>query len=730
MQSSPNPEERIVKPIEDAGALYTRLSITFIIACLYFGITVASTTHRLLLLGGSLQLPLLGVSISLRGFYFVAPALILGLHVHLLVQYYILVRRLIEPRTDALGDDRDFFLYPALPVLRHVLSPRTEEPWVSFLIRLGLYGIHAVLPLSILLLAHYFFLPYHSFWITLWHQLLITIDLGVLWCLFGLLPMHRDRVMREGKKGKDSWWPLDARAAKGLAIVGGLLYYTFFVAIVPGTWIELAWNEEQVCKPGLLTRNLELADEYLLDEPVTPELRAIIMGDDSGELVYPRHAMGARLKGRNLRCANLEGAKLFNADLCGADLRDARLVGADLRGANLNPLVVKVNMVQVRIPHQQPRCLNSDEIAQTAERLQRTSLDRARLRLVKLEKARLHRASFEGADLQGVDLRNLELSSANFRLASMQGADLAGADLSRASLARADLSGARLEGATLNHAYLGGARLHRADASLASFVQANLEGVMAAQAVFKVADFREARLAGSDFRRASLQGATRFRFEALDARGAHLSGVCGVGAKRLADLRFVDFNPPSPREWQELRHHLSRRMSKLPAERIKAALARIDTAEQRSSTPESLAECMGTSPNTPTALTKRQLLYLDEPRPDVLETLPPVAQQSPAEHQWDEAAFHRHLAAELLSQACDSPGLARTLLLRAMGEHHPGDLSFDLELARQIPPWLRDKECGAMRKAAREISLSLDIDLARRISWKLIEHERAGEEEH
>jgi len=725
MQPEPKPEERVVKPIEDAGELYTKLSITFILACLYFGITVASTTHRLLLLGGSLQLPLLGVSISLRGFYFVAPALVLGLHVHLLVQYYILVRRLIEPMTDALGDARDYFLYPALPVLRHVLKPHTEEPWVSFLIRLGLYGIHAVLPLSVLLLAQYIFLPYHSFWITFWHQLLIAIDLGVLWCLFGLLPMHRKRS-REGKKGKDSWWPLDARAATGLALVGVVLYYIFFVAIVPGTWIERAWNDERECKPGLLTRNLELADEYLLDEAVTPELRAIIMGDDSGELVYPHQVLGARLKGRDLRCANLERAKLFNADLCGADLRGAQLVGADLRGANLNPLVVKFNTVQVRMPHHQPRCLNSDESAQAAERVQRTRLDRSRLQRVKLEKARLHRASFEGADLQGVDLSNLGLSRVNLRRASMQGANLAGADLSRASLELADLSGAGLEGATLHRANLEGARLYRADASMASFVRANLEGVVAAQAIFKVADFEEARLAGSDFRRASLQGALRFRFETLDARGAHLGGVCEVGAKRLADLRFVDFNPLPPQEWQEL---LNRLMSKLPADRVKVALDRIASAEQRSSTPESQASCMGTPLDKPATLTQRQLLYFDDPRPHVLRAWPPVAQQAPSGHEgpWGEAAFHRRLATELLSQACGSPGFARILLLRALGERHPGDLSLDLELARQILPRLRDNECSAIRKAAREIRLSLGSDLARQISWKLHEHERAGE---
>jgi hypothetical protein len=143
-----------------------------------------------------------------------------------------------------------------------------------------------------------------------------------------------------------------------------------------------------------------------------------------------------------------------------------------------------------------------------------------------------------------------------------------------------------------------------------------------------------------------------------------------------------------------------------------------------------MADCMRTSLDKPEPLAQRELLYFDDPRPYILRAWPPVAQQAPAGHQgpWGEAAFHQRLAAELLSQACDSPGLARILLLRAVGERHPGDLSFDLELARQILPRLSHKECSAIRNAARGISLSLDIDLARQISWKLLEHEGAGGE--
>ncbi len=68
--------------------------ITFLLFGLYLAIIFGSTTHEQLLRESPVTLPLLGVGLPLFGFYWIAPALFVLLHLNLLLQFYLLSGKL------------------------------------------------------------------------------------------------------------------------------------------------------------------------------------------------------------------------------------------------------------------------------------------------------------------------------------------------------------------------------------------------------------------------------------------------------------------------------------------------------------------------------------------------------------------------------------------------------------------------------------------------------------
>jgi hypothetical protein len=162
-------------------------------------------------------------------------------------------------------------------------------------------------------------------------------------------------------------------------------------------------------------------------------------------------------------------------------------------------------------------------------------------------------------------------------------------------------------------------------------------------------------------------------------------------------------------EWQKLRSEVITRLGGNPQAELAMILGRIDVAEAREATDEAQAVCLGTPLGIEALLRNRHLLYFDEQRTDTLAlaSWPPVATQRSG--TWNEAEFHRELAADLLDRACSSSALAAALARRAAGESSPGDLEFDLELANQLLQ--RQSQCKALQE--------IDGSIKRQISWRV-----------
>jgi len=678
----------VAKTFEDGGKHYTTISITFLLACLYVLITVASTSHQDLLLGATPKLPILDVSIPLQGFYIVAPILILVLHLHLLLQSHVLVKRLRHPRIAELGGDESFFLFPALPVLLEVLKPR--ESWVARFVWIALWVTNVLLPLVLFCLTQATFLPYHSFWITLCHQVFVVVDLVIAWCFLVVLFPSRER--------QGIWWRISKLTGGVVTVL--VLLYSFVLAVVPGTWIEIWTGKHKLVElvAEVVPRNLE----------------------------FRGNAKGASLAGRDLRGADLEGADLRKADLRGADLTGAILESADLREANLGPEEVKTPILTQERGVQKVKAIE-EEIRKGVFKPAR--LNNANLKSARLEGASLLLSNLSQADLRKAHLKGVEMTGASLRYVLLQETDLAGVELSLARMEGADLTGAHAEGTTFDHASLSGASLNQADASAASFVSANLEGVRLTEAVLKAANFDGADLVGADFRRASLQGSSSLQLEATDLRGAHLGGICKTSVFGLTDFRAADLEFLSDQEWQKLRQEIGQKLKGRAEGEIEAVLDRIDEAALRKSSMQALINCLGTLLSSPAAQRNLGFLKLDVDRNVIVE-------EEPAASTWNEAAFHKELAARLLEKTCSSVGLARTITLRAAGgfpppkngtvspggmeSFGPGDLDLDLELAKQLLVKFRDPNCKAFR--------NLPSHVKQHIAWRLRKHARTEEE--
>lgn len=647
----------VAKAFEDGGKHLTALSGTFLLACLYILVGVSSVEHRsLLLLGDVLQLPLLSVSISLVGFFLVAPALLVVLHVNLLIQNRVLTARLLDRQRIKLGGSESLLLFPSLPFLAN----SWPDHWsVRILVAGALVFTNALLPLAVLCYTEYKFLPAHLLVPTCIHFTLILADISLLWLFF----VHRGRRSRTRM------------------VVIGLLALAFAFALV--TFISLFLLRAV----GFPERNLNLSGEVLIKEVPPPEVLAVAVqkGVSRADWLLEQ-ASGAKLDRRNLRYARLIECTLTKADLRGADLGGALLAGSDLRHADFSPYVddamADYTAKKLREPSSRIGSLDGESANLESASLEEANLSGARLVLAKLKGVNLRRAHLIGADLTGADLRDAHLEGA-----VLTGAKLDGAKLDNAVLIETDLSGASLVNASIV-----GTSLYRARAVRASFAGARITGATFAESILAGSDFVDAAVTACDFRRANLYGVKALSLNAAELRGARLGGGCRLDMASLIDLR--GYSRLSTLVWV-----WGRPLETMPGEGEEYL-------------------CLGLSQNSPE---HRGLLFDARKQGPFSKWDPRINQwREGAEVDgvvWGESEFYRQLAEALLAEACSADGLELVVFRRAAGEQNPGNLSFDLELARQLIGQLDDgKACPNLRL--------LGEDQKRRIRWRLRKAER------
>jgi uncharacterized protein YjbI with pentapeptide repeats len=343
----------------------------------------------------------------------------------------------------------------------------------------------AVLPVLSLLSVQMRFLPYHSFGMTLNHQIVVSLSLVAIWTFWPrvISPAGSWSLRRVVK--------IQTRIKLGLAVVGTLVVValSWLLIVLPGMGIERVLGEQRWLN-GLLHRHLYLPERTLVRKAPHPEILSAYEIDEEKTVdnAWLDYAEPLLLKRRDLSGADFARTKFWDADF-----RSTNLVGADLYGANLK---------------------NAD------------------LGFANLKRAKLQWVRFGGAHLRNANLEAADLSWANFQGADLNPANLKGANLTGASLEGSNLNGASLKGADLTFAKLEGAKLRRADLEGAILVWASLEAANLAYTNLEWADLTNADLSFADL--TGVENLETAELGGTDFTGAELTGT------------FLDINQPPP----------------------------------------------------------------------------------------------------------------------------------------------------------------------------------------
>jgi uncharacterized protein YjbI with pentapeptide repeats len=554
----------------------------------YLAVAVGATTHRDLFLESPISLPILGVDLPLIAFYIVAPFLFLIMHLYLLVNLYVLGRRihLFEERLERevpvrADQERVRASLDPFIVLLHVAG-RISAPVPRLLLALTVWITVIAGPVILLIAFQVQFLAYHSEPVTWAHRGLILADIAFLWALwpstihdsgrfwpaiwspfraFGrflrqVLDSARATVetIRDGKltpwqkfRLLQSWQHevsrSTQRAAAAPLAVCGLFVSTGFVAVfsllvatVPDEDVE-----ERIRSSGWfeLTERDGRAMWWptaTLFEGELNEARARLNSIFSRSLVLPDAdliSMSEDELAKVEHTLTLRDRNLRYANLIGAELRKVEFIVPDLRRARLDG--AKLTGARFACAARAGGgSLGSDDCPQ----LQGASLGGARLQGASLDEAQLQGAWLDGAELQGASLDRAQLQGASLNGAALQDASLdraqlQGASLDVAWLQGASLNGAALQGASLFGAWLQGASLDGAALQGASLDGAWLQGASLDGAALQGASLDGAALQGASLNLAQLQGASLNEAELQGASlgGAQLQGASLDGAQ-------------------------------------------------------------------------------------------------------------------------------------------------------------------------------------------------------
>lgn len=458
MAKSPKLPEEVKGFLDEANAASdpARTSwLAFLALLTYVVVTLASVSHKDLLLNSPVRLPIINADIPLVGFFQYAPAMLLLVYLSLLVQHVILARK-YRRFTDALA------AYELKARSRHVARERVHSYAFSqilagpeanritkLMMQLIVYVTFAVLPIVTLLYFQIKFLPFHEVWITYWHRFAVILGFAMLILLTPIMqhaPPKRKWDIRVGPQA-EAWEASGRQVLMVLLLLPIVVGFSWLIATVPDEWIDRRLGFVPPTRAGIGAE-----DEAKLLNPIVRRLVYDRLPDDGNKGWWRRWLLSYRvlivedidlgideaaklvLRERNFRYALLNRSDFRRADLTWADLRAAQMWRTSAKG-----------------------------------KLNDTQLQGAVLKEAQLQGAHLSSASFQGADLSDAELQGANLSYAKLQGADLRGAQLQGADLRYAKLQGADLEGAALQDADLEGTALQGAVLASAEIYLAKF---------------------------------------------------------------------------------------------------------------------------------------------------------------------------------------------------------------------------------------------------------------------
>mgnify|MGYP001823145304 CR=1 FL=1 len=178
--------------IADTSTQHRSLHLSFLLLCVYAAVIVGATKDRQFLLDSEITLPLLGIGLPIQEVYIVLPLMLLILHGNLLLQTLFLSQRIA--RLPAQEQSECALNVSTFPVIQ-AMFPATEKNRISVLRWSVVLILLVIIPVSLFLLMQVRALVLQSGALTLWHQLLLSIDIILLWSLWPFRSVtHTDRT--------------------------------------------------------------------------------------------------------------------------------------------------------------------------------------------------------------------------------------------------------------------------------------------------------------------------------------------------------------------------------------------------------------------------------------------------------------------------------------------------------------------------------------------------------
>jgi uncharacterized protein YjbI with pentapeptide repeats len=434
------------KAIEDATGLSRGLWISFLTFGTYLVITFAGVDHRDLLLETPIELPVLKAPLPLVTFFWVAPILFVIFHLYLLLSLKLLadqvhnyIGQMEDAGLDSEAQDRARLQLPNFVVVQ-VLGGTSSQinSWAGKLMRFTAWLTLIAGPLILLLFAQLMFLPYHGWWVTMLHRVMVTVDLVMIWYFW--------RAIRRAPQGDLRFASISASAALVVLTFFGLMYRgENYYGPIPLLIFEVTGADTFSYLKSPTFNLLSLRNTLILrGEP--------LVGDELFTKLDDRNAeRNQQAYGGDRSLTMLQGRDFRFAEFSDTDLRKANLDGVQLQGALFqNTLLQGASLVDAK--------------------MQRTVLSFVSLQGASLESAQLHGAHILFTSMQGAWLDSAWLSGATLA-ANLQGALLHGAHLEGAIIMGS------LQGAELGNSYMQGALLENSNLQGADIGHAPMHGV-------------------------------------------------------------------------------------------------------------------------------------------------------------------------------------------------------------------------------------------------------------
>src|SRR6516162_1546057 len=244
MAKSPKLSQEVKEFLDEANAASDPARtawLAFLLLLAYVVVTLASVSHKDLLLNSPVRLPIINADIPLVGFFQYAPAMLLLVYLSLLVQHVILARKYrrftdaIVPHELKTGNENHARERVHSYVFSQILAGPRPHRITKLMMQLIVYVTFAVLPIVTLLYFQIKFLPYHEIWITYCHY--FTVNIGFVMLILQYAPPKRKWDIRIGPEA-ESWEASGRQVLMIVLLLPVVLGFSWLIATVPGEWID------------------------------------------------------------------------------------------------------------------------------------------------------------------------------------------------------------------------------------------------------------------------------------------------------------------------------------------------------------------------------------------------------------------------------------------------------------------------------------------------------------